>query len=278
MAGDWIKMRSNLWDHPKVIKIVSAICPQSVRDLSARCRVVGALFRTWSLADAHTDDGILDGYDADALDAAVGIDGWSLNLQHVGWLVVEPQRLIVPRFMEHGGKTAKRRAEDAARKGRVRKTSAKSPHRCGQNAEQRREEKRREYKVRSSRGAATSATADQVRVQVADCQHVASRAFGRMGYSGHDAAAVWRAAALVAVGKIPPADFYDAVEAVATTSPTNPIAYFRAALTERFPALDEQMRIVRLVPKCPHGPLACAEEPPAPKPSLAKVPYGANHD
>jgi hypothetical protein len=144
LAGDWIKMRSNLWDHPKVVRIVSAICPQSVRDLSARCRIIGALFRTWALADAHTEDGILDGYDADALDSAVGIEGWSANLQHVGWLIIEPQRLILPGFTDHGGQTAKRRAEDAARKGRVRKASAKSPQPSGQNAEQRREEKRRE--------------------------------------------------------------------------------------------------------------------------------------
>lgn len=148
MAGDWIKMRSSLWDHPKVVRIVSAICPQGVRDLSVRCKIVGALFRTWALADAHTSDGILDGYDADALDAAVGIEGWALNLQHVGWLTVEPQRLIVPRFEEHNGQSAKRRAEDAARKNRVRKMSEERPQNVRSVADKKRtrEEKRREDK------------------------------------------------------------------------------------------------------------------------------------
>jgi hypothetical protein len=143
MAGDWIKMRTDLWDHPKVVRIVSAICPQSVRDLSARCRVIGALYRTWSLADCHSSDGILDGYTAEALDAAIGIEGWAENMQHVGWLIVEAQRLIVPRFEEHNGVSAKRRADDAARKKRVRKTSAECPQTNGQNADQRRVEKRR---------------------------------------------------------------------------------------------------------------------------------------
>ena len=109
MAGDWIKMRNELWDHPKVVQIVSAMCPQNVRDLSKRCAVIGALFRTWSLADQYTDDGILLGYDAQMLDLTIGIEHWSENLQHVGWLIVEAQRLIVPRFDEHNGESSKRR-------------------------------------------------------------------------------------------------------------------------------------------------------------------------
>ena len=274
MAGDWIKMRSNLWDHPKVIKIVSAICPQGVRDLSVRCRIIGALFRTWSLADAHTDDGILDGYDADALDAAVGIDGWSLNLQHVGWLKVEAQRLIVPRFTQHGGKTAKRRAEDAARKGRARKMSTKHPQRFGQNAEQRREEKYREEKmVRGSRGAAT---ADRLHVQVSDCQHLAAKAMQRIGYMGDDGAVVWRAAALVTAGKISEAAFFDACEACAATSPSNPIAYFRKCLLAKVADLTPLLRSTRLVPDCPKGPTAPQPKPPRPK--LAKVTHDSSDD
>lgn len=146
MAGDWIKMQTHLWDHPKVVRILSAMCPQGVRDTSARCRVIGALFRTWALADAHSEDGILDGYDADALDSAVGIEGWSMNLQHVGWLIVETQRLVVPRFSEHNGASAKRRSEDAKRKKNVRKMSDDSPKNVRSRADKMRtrEEKRRE--------------------------------------------------------------------------------------------------------------------------------------
>lgn len=147
MAGDWIKMRGGLWDHPKVVRIVSAICPQSVRDLSLRCRVIGALYRTWALADAYTDDGILDGYTTEFLDEAVGIDGWSQNLAHVGWLTIEPQRLILPQFENHNGASAKRRAEDAIRKQRSRKASAICPKSVRKMSAKSvtREEKRRVY-------------------------------------------------------------------------------------------------------------------------------------
>src|SRR5690606_37140822 len=146
MAGDWIKMRTNLWDHPKVVRIVSALCPQSVHDMSARCRVIGALYRTWALADAFTEDGTLDGYTAEALNAAVGIEGWAETLQHVGWLTINEQSLVVPRFNDHNGQSAKRRAEDARRKRGVRKASAKRPQNVRNDADKMRtrEEKRRE--------------------------------------------------------------------------------------------------------------------------------------
>lgn len=146
MANDWIKMRSGLWDHPKVVRIVSAICPQSVRDLSMRCRVLGALYRTWALADQYTDDGILDGYTEEYLDEAVGIEGWSKNLAHVGWLIIEPQRLILPEFGNHNGVSAKRRSEDALRKKKSRSNQNERPqsvHKMSAKSVTR-EEKRRE--------------------------------------------------------------------------------------------------------------------------------------
>ena len=111
--------------------------------MSAKCQVIGALYRTWSLADEHSSDGTLDGYTADALDFAVGIDGWSEALKQIGWLSVESQRLIVPRFTEHNGTSAKRRADDATRKNSVRNLSAKCPQQNGQNADQNRIEKNR---------------------------------------------------------------------------------------------------------------------------------------
>lgn len=169
MARDWIKMRIDLWDHPKVVRILSAICPQSVRDMSMKCRVIGALYRTWAIADTHTSDGVLDGYDAEALNAAIGIDGWAENMQHVGWLVIEPQRLIVPRFEEHNGESAKKRAEDSARKRRVRETSAICPRNVREmSAENRTREEKRRIDTNVSIGRAPKATftppnVDQVR-------------------------------------------------------------------------------------------------------------------
>lgn len=114
---NWIKMRCDLWTDPRVVRIMSAL-------KADRSRIIGALFRAWSIADAHTIDGNLPGYTPEVLDADIGIPGFSAELQGVGWLEVTSTGIAIPRFTEHNGQSAKRRAQDTARKGRVRKVSA----------------------------------------------------------------------------------------------------------------------------------------------------------
>lgn len=120
MAGDWIPMRTDLWDCPKVVRILSAICPDFVRDASKavqeKSRIIGALYRTWSIFDTYTHDGILDGYTEQTLDSMVGMQGWCANLQHVGWLIIEPQRLIMTEFDVWLSSSAKARLKDRQRK------------------------------------------------------------------------------------------------------------------------------------------------------------------
>ena len=125
MAGDWIPMRTDLWDCPEVVRILSAICPDFVRDPSKAVRVkseiVGAMFRTWSLFDTYTSDGVLEGYTAETLDITVGIEGWASHLERVGWLAIEPQRLVMPSFDAWLSSSAKARLKDAQRKRNERK-------------------------------------------------------------------------------------------------------------------------------------------------------------
>lgn len=134
MAGDWIKMRVDLHTHPKVVRIVSAVCPQNVRSPSSRCQIVGALHAMWSLFDVHSTDGELRGYSPETLDALVGLDGFTAAVAEVGWLAITPNSLVMPDFGTHNGKGAKRRAEDTASK-RVRRLSADCPQeqrtKCG---------------------------------------------------------------------------------------------------------------------------------------------------
>lgn len=149
MAGDWIQLRTNIDRDPRVVRIVSALCPHDVRNASAECpqsvrtmsegrpdlsrasattMVVGALARFWSLADEFSVDGLLDGFTAQMLDDHVGIPGFSSALEGVGWLVVaEGPALQVPRFEEHSSGGAKRRIEDAKRKKAARRASAECP-------------------------------------------------------------------------------------------------------------------------------------------------------
>lgn len=117
MGTNWIKMGVDLRTNPKVVKMAAAT-------RSDRLRVLGALFATWCVFDAHSSDGRLDGYTPEALDDELGWRGFSRAMAAVGWLEIEPGGLRAPRFEEHNGTTAKRRALDSSRKGRVRKTSA----------------------------------------------------------------------------------------------------------------------------------------------------------
>lgn len=117
MAGDWIKMRTDLWDDPRVVRMAASLA-------TSRTNIIGGLYRIWSLADAYTEDGHLQGYDAEILDSALDLPGFSAALVKVGWLAISDDNLTIPRFEEHNGTSAKRRAMERNRKQRVRSVSA----------------------------------------------------------------------------------------------------------------------------------------------------------
>jgi hypothetical protein len=108
-AGDWIKMRTGLLTHPKVVRVASAL-------KADKLRVVGAMFAVWSVFDEHSTDGYLEGYSFDAMDATIGWRGFSAAMAAVGWLESDDEGLTAPEFDEHNSKSAKRRALDASRK------------------------------------------------------------------------------------------------------------------------------------------------------------------
>jgi uncharacterized phage protein (TIGR02220 family) len=120
MAADWIKMRSDLGTHPKVVRIVSALKADKNRtgngQVSDKLRVIGALHAVWSIFDVHSEDGRLDGYSSDVIDELIGFPGFAKAMMSVGWLEQDGETLVMPRFEEHNGKSAKRRAEDTVRK------------------------------------------------------------------------------------------------------------------------------------------------------------------
>ncbi len=132
MAGDWIKMRADLLTHPKVVRMASAL-------KADRLRVVGGLFAVWCLFDAHSVDGHLEGYTDQVLDDLVGFQGFAAGMRGIGWLELTEDSLVTPRFDEHNGQSAKRRATEAQRKRDERKTSA-----LDADKKRTREEKRRE--------------------------------------------------------------------------------------------------------------------------------------
>ena len=117
MSGDWIKMRSNLWDDPRVAKL----CDMTDQ---AEAAVVGALYWLWAAADQHTVDGLLPGLTIRQLDRKTGVLGIGAALLSIGWLTESDAGLAVVKFEEHNGSSAKRRGIEAQRKGLVRKVSA----------------------------------------------------------------------------------------------------------------------------------------------------------
>ena len=143
MAGDWIKVKTDLATDPAVIGIADTLGVDE--DL-----VVGKLCRLWSWANSHTEDGHAAGVTQKWLDRHLGLDGLAAALCLVGWLEATPDGVCIPKFDRHNGKSAKTRANARERKRRERGVSrshrdnghAPSVTKTGHKTE--REEKRRE--------------------------------------------------------------------------------------------------------------------------------------
>lgn len=145
MAGDWIKMRGNLWDDPRVSRICDLCdCNEALS--------IGGLYWLWATADQHTEDGILPGLTLRQIDRKTGVQGFAQALCDIGWLADHPEGVRIIRFEEHNGSSAKRRCTDAQRKANVRGVSASEADNERTDGGQKtpklgaREEKRREEK------------------------------------------------------------------------------------------------------------------------------------
>lgn len=108
MAGDWIKMRSNLWDDPRVSSMVDATD-------SSEASVIGALYWLWATADQHSSEGWMPGLTMRQIDRKTGVAGMAAALKAVGWIDVADDGITLARFTEHNGASAKRRGETARR-------------------------------------------------------------------------------------------------------------------------------------------------------------------
>lgn len=107
-AKPWIKMRTDLWDDPRV----SALCDILKTNEAA---TIGGLYRLWSIADSHSTNGELCGMSAETLDRKSGIVGFASALKEVGWLIIANGKITIPDFDIHNGGSAKSRAQAALR-------------------------------------------------------------------------------------------------------------------------------------------------------------------
>ena len=135
MAEDWIKVRKNLTTDPRVVRISSALGAD-------RLRTLGGLVSAWCLFDSHTEDGTLAGYTPEAFDEIIGLPGLARAMESVKWMTITPESLVAPRFDEHNGATAKRRAKENLRKMSARdadKLQKVSASKCGPEKEKEKE-------------------------------------------------------------------------------------------------------------------------------------------
>jgi hypothetical protein len=108
MAGEWIKVRTNLWDDPRV----SQLCELTN---SSEATVVGGLYWLWASADEHTATGLMTGLSVATIDRKTGIKGLGAALLAVAWVEETPEGIQIIRFGEHNGESAKARAQTAKR-------------------------------------------------------------------------------------------------------------------------------------------------------------------
>jgi hypothetical protein len=109
VAGDWIKMRGNLWDDPRVGRL---------SDLTGatEAQVIGSLYWLWTSADQHTENGFMPGLSLRQIDRKTGLQGFGAALVDIGWVEDGSDGITILNFSEHNGASAKRRCMDAQRK------------------------------------------------------------------------------------------------------------------------------------------------------------------
>jgi hypothetical protein len=108
MAGDWIKIRTELINDLDVMDI----CEATALD---EYEVVGRLVKLWGWANHNTTDGYLRKMTPARLDKFVNHVGFASALLDAGWLVESKDGMTIPNWQKHNGSGAKVRAEAAAR-------------------------------------------------------------------------------------------------------------------------------------------------------------------
>jgi hypothetical protein len=108
VAGEWIKVRTNLWDDPRVAGLAE-------KTKTSEATVIGALYWLWATADEHSEDGLLPSIGLVTVDRKTGVKGISVALRDIGWLEETEKGVRITRFDEHNGTSAKTRAQTAKR-------------------------------------------------------------------------------------------------------------------------------------------------------------------
>lgn len=107
MAGNWIKLRHDIFDDPDVRRLSRATGLD-------HDQVVGKVARLWSWADRHGLNGIIKA-ELEDVDDQVGQVGFGAALVSVGWLVAQDGGIEIPHWERHFSDSAKARGLAAKR-------------------------------------------------------------------------------------------------------------------------------------------------------------------
>lgn len=137
MAGDWIKFQNCTVDKPEIWDIASElnIDPDAV---------IGKLLRVWIWFDEHTEKGNAPIVTKMLLDRNVGVTGFCDAVIKASWMLEKNNKISLPNFDRHNGKTAKNRAMTAIRVSNHKKKGNGKGNGAGVTSALPREEKRRE--------------------------------------------------------------------------------------------------------------------------------------
>jgi hypothetical protein len=128
MAGDWIKMRTELPKDPAVKGIARRLGIN-------RYEVVGRLHAVWSWADQQLrGDGNAAGVTLSDIDEESGLQGFAAAMLAEGWLEAGQSGITFPNFARHNGKTAKDRALTAKRVSKFRNAACNANDNAARNA------------------------------------------------------------------------------------------------------------------------------------------------
>ena len=154
MAGDWIKLRKELYHHPKVMRIASqsGLCEEAI---------VGWLGKLWCWADDVTTNGHVDSVTHADVERVTGVPHKVLAaIQSVGWFMQTTDGICFPDFEKHMSESAKKRALSGKRQRKRRHASVTQVSRSKRDNSVTREEKRREEKIKETTTSSSKEKAD----------------------------------------------------------------------------------------------------------------------
>jgi hypothetical protein len=153
MAGDWIKMRTDLYRDPKVCvmgSLLSEMLRNSdvTRDVTrcatetsrtvtrsiARCACVGALVSVWGVLRHRGkrvgDDLCCAGVTLAVIDDIADIPGFGDVMAHVGWVAQDDEGIVLPRFFSeyNADPSGKEKTPAAERQARYRRNKMAQPN------------------------------------------------------------------------------------------------------------------------------------------------------